>query len=299
MEFVHKEDGGAVPHQLLQQVLEALFKIAPVLGARYQAGHIQRQQPPALQGTGHLPLCDALGQPLGQRSLAHTRLPHQTGVVLLAAAQDLHHPVQFLFPAEHRVQLAIGGAAGQVAAVFVAGAAPARHGRGAGLAGQDELPRKLAALPHSIRQLDAHRRQQHPGGAVGILQHGAEQVFRLSAGLVGILRSDEGIIHGPAEVRCQRAAVQMLHRAGAVLGQLPPDGQFRDVLSGQEPPCRAPVCLEHGEEKVAGICLFAAKAARQLHCLVQQQPRLPRKALVSAHAECFPNAHLPAPCRLI
>ena len=72
VEFVHKEDGGAVPHQLLQQVLEALFKIAPVLGARYQAGHIQRQQPPALQGTGHLPLCDALGQSLGQRSLAHT-----------------------------------------------------------------------------------------------------------------------------------------------------------------------------------------------------------------------------------
>ena len=55
----------------------------------------------------------------------------------------------------------------------------------------------------------------------------------------------------------------------------------------------------YGEEKVTGICLFAAKAARQLHCLVQQQPRLPRKALVSAHAECFPNAHLPAPCRLI
>jgi len=124
-------------------------------------------------------------------------------------------------------------------------------------------------------------------------------VFRLGAGLVGILRPDEGIIHGPAEVRCQRAAVQMLHRAGAVLGQLPPDGQLGDVLSGQEPPCRAPVCLEHSEEKVAGICLFAAKAARQLHCLVQQQPRLPRKALVSAHAECFPNAHLPAPCRLI
>ena len=195
--------------------------------------------------------------------------------------------------------LAIGGAAGQVAAVFVTGAAPARHGRGAGLAGQNELPRKLAALPHGIRQLDAHRRQQHPGGAVGILQHGAEQVFRLSAGLVGILRPDEGIIHGPAEVRCQRTAVQMLHRARAVLGQLPPDGQLGDVLSGQEPPCRAPVCLEHGKEKVAGICLFAAKAARQLHCLVQQQPRLPRKALVSAHAECFPNAHLPAPCRLI
>ena len=299
VELVHEQDGRAVPHQFFQQVLEPLFKVAAVFRARHKAGHIQCQQAAALQHPGHLAGCNALGQPFGQRRLAHARLPHQTGVVLLAAAQDLHHTVQFLFPAEHRVQLAIGGAAGQVAAVFVTGAAPARHGRGAGLAGQNELPRKLAALPHGIRQLDAHRCQQHPGGAVGILQHSAEQVFRLSAGLVGILRPDECIIHGPAEVRCQRAAVQMLHRAGAVLGQLPPDGQLGDVLSGQEPPCRAPVCLEHGEEKVAGICLFAAKAARQLHCLVQQQPRLPRKALVSAHAECFPNAHLPAPCRLI
>ena len=180
VEFVHKEDGGAVPHQLLQQVLEALFKIAPVLGARYQAGHIQRQQPPALQGTGHLPLCDALGQSLGQRSLAHTRLPHQTGVVLLAAAQDFHHAVQLGIPAEHRVQFSVQRAAGQVAAIFIAGTARPRHAsRHPRLSGKDKLPGQLAALPHGLSEGHSHGSQQQPRRAAIILQHGTKQVFRL------------------------------------------------------------------------------------------------------------------------
>ena len=299
MEFVHKQDGGTIPHQLFQQVLEPFLKVAPVLRARHKAGHIQRQQPSALEHPGHLVGGNALRQPFGQRGLAHARLPHKAGVVLLAAAQNFHHPIQLLFPAEDRVQLTIGGAAGQVTAVFVAGAAAAGHGRSAGLAGQDELTRKLAALPHGLGELDPHRRQQYPGSAVGILQHGAEQVFRFCAGLVGVLRPNESIVHGAAQVRSHRMTVEMLRRAAAFLGQLPPHGQLGDVLSGQEPPGSPVVDLEHCQQKMPGIGFFAAEAARQLHRLVQQQPRLPRKALVSAHAECFPNAHLSAPCCLI
>ena len=86
MELIHKEDGAAVPDKLLQQVLEPLLEVAPVLGARHEAGHIQRQQPTALKHPGHLLVGDALGQTLGQRGLAHARLPHETGVIFLAAA---------------------------------------------------------------------------------------------------------------------------------------------------------------------------------------------------------------------
>lgn len=127
--------------QLLQKGLEPLLKVAPVLGARHKAGHIQRQQPPSLQHPGHVPAGDALGKALGKGRFAHARLPHQTGVILLAAAQDLHHPVQLRIPAEHRVQLAVRRPAGQIAAVFVAGPAPPRQRRRrARLDRQDELP---------------------------------------------------------------------------------------------------------------------------------------------------------------
>ena len=86
MELVYEQDGAAVPHQLFQQVLEPLLKVAPVLGARHKAGHIQRQQTAALERTGHTIRGNALGQPFGKGGLAHARLPHKAGVVLLTAA---------------------------------------------------------------------------------------------------------------------------------------------------------------------------------------------------------------------
>ena len=297
VELVHKQNRAAIPDKFLQQVFKALLKIAPVLGACHQAGHIQRQQPPPLQHPGHIFVGNALGQPLCQRSLPHAGLPHEAGVIFLAAAQDLHHPVQLFFPAEHRVQLPICRPAGQVTAVFIAGAAAPRHGRSrARLQRQDELAGQLAAFPHRLRKLDPHGSQQHPGRAIGILQHGAEQVLRFRFRQMSILCPDERVIHGAFEVWRQRFAVQMQRRALPVGPQLTPDGQLRDIFPGQELRRRAVVGLEHCQQQVASIRFFAAKPPGQLYRLVQQQPCLPGEPFVSALAECFPNAHvLPLP----
>ena len=86
VELVHKQNGTAVPHKLLQKGLEPLLKVAPVLGARHKAGHIQCQQTAALERTGHTIRGNALGQSFGKGGLAHARLPHKAGVVLLTAA---------------------------------------------------------------------------------------------------------------------------------------------------------------------------------------------------------------------
>ena len=151
MELVDEQDGSAVPHQLFQQVFQPLLKIAPVLGARHKTCHIQRQQPSPLQRSGHLPGGNAQRQTLSQRRFAHAGLPNQARVVFLAAAQDLHHAVQLRFPAEHGVQLPFCGAAGQVAAIFIAGAAaPGDAGRHPGLGGQHKLSAQLTALPHCL-----------------------------------------------------------------------------------------------------------------------------------------------------
>ena len=227
VKFVHKQDRAAIPHQLLQQIFEPLLKIPPVLGAGHKACHIQRKEPPPQQHPGHLFVRDPLCQPLGQCRLADAGFAHQTGVVFLAAAKDLHHPIQLFFPAEHRVQLTVGRPAGQVAAVFVAGAAPPRHGRGRPrLERQDELPGKLAALPHCVGQRHAQRRQQDARRAVGILQNGAEQVLRLRFGQPGVLCPDEGIIHGTAQIRSQRILFQPDCRGSAVFRYLPPHIQL-------------------------------------------------------------------------
>ena len=86
VELIYKQDGGAVPHQLFQQIFQPLLKIAPVLGARHQTGHIQRQQPPPLQCSGHLPGGNAQRQTFSKCGLAHAGFSDQAGVVFLAAA---------------------------------------------------------------------------------------------------------------------------------------------------------------------------------------------------------------------
>ena len=100
VELVHKQDCAAVPHQFFQQILETLFKIAAVLGARHKAGHIQCQQPSAFQRLRNIPGRDALGKTLSKSCLANARFPHKAGVIFLAAAEDLDHTVQLGVPAD-------------------------------------------------------------------------------------------------------------------------------------------------------------------------------------------------------
>ena len=268
VELVNEQDGGAVPYQFLQQVFQPLLKIAPVLGARHQAGHIQRQQPPPLQRSGHLPGGNAQRQTFGQRRFAYARLADQTGVVFLAAAQDLHHAVKLGLPAEHRVQLPFCGAAGQIAAVFIAGAAaPGDACRHPGLGGQHELSAQLAALPHRLGERKPHLRQQQPGGAAVIFQHGTEQMFRLCPADVGVLRPNERIVHGAAQVRCHGLPVQPLCRAAALLRQLAAHLRLGDVFPGEKLR-RSALLPQHCQQKMAGIRLFTAQISRQLYCLL-------------------------------
>ena len=118
-------------------------------------------------------------------------------------------------------------------------------------------------------------------------------MLRLSPAQVGVLRSDDGVVHRPAQVRRHIAPGKPGDRTIPPGGQLTPHFQLRDVLPGQKAGRRAAVRLQHRPQQVAGVCLFAAQPSGQLHRLIQQLPRLPGEALISSFAECVPNAHLP------
>jgi hypothetical protein len=129
---------------LLQHGLQAFLELAAVLGAGQQPGHVEDQHLLALEGFRHLVIDDALGQAFDDGRLADARLADQHRVVLGAALQDLDGTADFVVAADHRVELALGGALGQVDAVFLErfalafgilriDALPAAHGHDRGL----------------------------------------------------------------------------------------------------------------------------------------------------------------------
>ena len=107
-------------------LLQPLLELAAILGARDQRADVERDQPLVLQLLRHVAGDDALGQPLDDRRLADARLADQGGVVLGAAGEDLHDPLDLVLAADHRVELAVAGRFGQVEAERV-------HVRGLGL----------------------------------------------------------------------------------------------------------------------------------------------------------------------
>ena len=94
---------------LVDKALHPALELAPELGAGHQSCQIQQVDLLVPQLEGHVALGDPLGQPLRDGGLTHTGLTDQAGVVLLAAVQDLHHPLDLLLPADHRVQLSLLG----------------------------------------------------------------------------------------------------------------------------------------------------------------------------------------------
>ena len=118
VQLIDEDDGVLILHQLLHDGLQALFKLAAVLGARDDQRKIQRQDPLIGEERRHLAVGDALGQAFDDGGLAHAGLADQHRIVLGAAAQDLHHTLEFVVAADQRIEQAVHRGLGKVAAEF-------------------------------------------------------------------------------------------------------------------------------------------------------------------------------------
>ncbi len=101
---------------LLEDGLEALLELAAVLRAGDQRADVERDHAPVAQRLGHVAGDDPLGEALGDRGLADAGLADQHRVVLRAAGQDLDDAADLVVAADDRVELALLGGAGEVAA---------------------------------------------------------------------------------------------------------------------------------------------------------------------------------------
>ena len=102
---------------LLEDGLEPLLELAPVLGPGHHRREVEGDEALVLQAFGDVALDDAPGEALDDGRLAHTGLTDEDGVVLGPPGEDLDHPPDLLVPADDGVELPGPGGIGQVPAV--------------------------------------------------------------------------------------------------------------------------------------------------------------------------------------
>ena len=186
VQLVDEQDDVAALGDLLHHLLEALLELAAVLGAGDQGGQVERVDLLALQQLGHVGVGDPLGQALDDGGLADAGLADEHRVVLGAAREDLHDPLDLGLATDDRVELALGGELGQVATELVeqlrgllalalgtGGAAGGRPGPRAALAaaGTGQHPDHLVADLLGV----GVEVEQDAGGDALVLAHEAEQ----------------------------------------------------------------------------------------------------------------------------
>ena len=119
VDLVDEQDDVAAGADLLEHLLQALLEVAAVAGARDQGPEVQRVELLVLERLGNVAGRDGLRQSLDDRGLADTGLTDQHRVVLGAAREHLHHPLGFVVPADHRIELAVAGGLGEVATELI------------------------------------------------------------------------------------------------------------------------------------------------------------------------------------
>ncbi len=186
VQLVDEDDQfGGVRADLVDDGGEPLLEVAPVTGPGDHTGQIQGDHPAPGQHIGHVTVGDALGQPLHDRGLADTRLTDQYRVVLATPGEHLDGLLDLRLPSDDRVDTALEGEVGQVAAVLVegrGGAAGAARKVGAGEPGQgDAHGRRRCRRGRRVRRQRAGRQVRRAedvtGGRVRVGGEGAEDVF--------------------------------------------------------------------------------------------------------------------------
>ena len=119
VDLVDEQDDVAAGADLLEDLLQALLEVTAVARAGDERAEVERVELLVLEGLGDLAAHDGLRQPLDDGRLADAGLADQDRVVLRAAGQHLHDPLDLLLTPDDRVELALAGLLREVATELV------------------------------------------------------------------------------------------------------------------------------------------------------------------------------------
>ena len=182
MQLVDEEDDLAVGvFDLLEQRLEAVFKLAAKLGAGDHAAEVERDDALVLEDFRHVAVDDAARESFDDGGFADAGFADEDRIILGPAREHLHHAANLLVAADDRVELALARQVGQVFAVFferlelalgvlVGDALDAAHG-GEGLQHASWVaPMRGERVAHRVALGLGEREQQMLGGNVIVLE---------------------------------------------------------------------------------------------------------------------------------
>ena len=109
VDLVDEQDDVAAGADLLEDLLQPLLEVTAVAAAGDERAEVEGVELLVLEGLGHLAADDVLGQALDDGGLADAGLADEHRVVLGAARQHLHDPLDLLLAPDDRVELALAG----------------------------------------------------------------------------------------------------------------------------------------------------------------------------------------------
>ena len=104
---------------LLDKTLHAALELAAELCTRDERRQVEQVDLLILELRRDIAHGDALRKSLGDSRLADAGFTDEAGVILLAAVEDLDNALKLLLAADHRIELTLAGAGGEVDAVII------------------------------------------------------------------------------------------------------------------------------------------------------------------------------------
>ena len=114
VDLVDEQDHVAPGLDLLEHLLQPLLEVASVAATRDQSAEVQGVDLFIPEGLGDVAAHNGLRQPFHDRGLADTGLSDKDRIVLRTPGEHGHHPLDFGFPPDDRIQLVLAGGLGQI-----------------------------------------------------------------------------------------------------------------------------------------------------------------------------------------
>ena len=117
--LIDEKNDFIVLFEFFDELAQTFFKLSAILRAGHDGRHVERHDALSCEHARGFAAGDALREAFHDRALAHAGVADENRVVLLAAAEYLHHTLRFALAPHHGIQSALGGNGGEVGAEMV------------------------------------------------------------------------------------------------------------------------------------------------------------------------------------